>query len=184
MRSLCRRAGGKEQEAKEVGVRSLCRRAGGKEKEVKETSKRTQELSKMPGPSRASRARLEKVVCRVVGCVDREGNQIAMNRSSYKEHLLLKHPSENSNDPRGFCSKVQLKLDFSKSKKTGSNMQQKGQQENENQEQEKQHKEQEKEHLGQEKEHEGREEEQGLQGQQGVEGQLELDSPLECEVLQ
>ena len=85
-----------------------------------------------------------------------------MNRSSYKEHLLLKHPSENSNDPRGFCPKVQSKIDFSKSRKSGSNSKQKRQQEQENQDQDK-------EHEGREKEH--RQEEQGPQGQQEQENQ-------------
>ena len=84
----------------------------------------------MGGPSRA---RLEKVVCRVVGCVDKEGNQRTMNRSSYKEHLVLKHPNENCNNPSGYCSKQQPKLDFSKCKKSGSTSQQKSWQEKEQQ---------------------------------------------------
>ena len=173
----------------------------------------------MPGPSRA---RLEKVVCRVLGCTDKEGNHRAMNRSSYREHLILKHPSENSNDPRGFCSKVQSKIEFSKSRKSGSNIQQKDQkkgqqeqenqmQEKENQEQEKKNEEQEKENRQQEKENQEQEKENQEQEKKSQEqeketqeqekenqkqekenqeqekknqGQLELDSLVDCEVLQ
>ena len=125
----------------------------------------------MPGPSRA---RLEKVVCRVVGCVDKEGNQRSMNRSSYKEHLVLKHPSENCNDPGGFCSKIQPKLNFSKSKKSSSNIQQKSRQEQgeKDQGQEQQGQGQGKEKQGQgteqqglEKEQPGREKEQQGRGE-------------------
>ena len=59
-----------------------------------------------------SRSKGEVVVCRVIGCVNKEGNQKGMKRSSYKEHLTLKHPKETPNDPRGYCTKKQTTLNF------------------------------------------------------------------------
>ena len=61
--------------------------------------------SAMPGQN--SRAKEELVACRVSGCVDKEGNQKSLKRSSYKRHLMQKHPEENANDPRGYCEKRQ-----------------------------------------------------------------------------
>ena len=64
-------------------------------------------------------AKSQKITCRVPGCVDKQGNQRQMNRSSYKEHLISKHPSENPNDQRGYCVKTQQSIldSFSNSSK-------------------------------------------------------------------
>ena len=59
-----------------------------------------------------ARSKEEMVVCRVSGCVDREGNQKTMKRCSYKRHLINVHPTENASDPRGFCEKKQTVLSF------------------------------------------------------------------------
>ena len=64
----------------------------------------------MPGGT--NRKKQEKVVCRVLGCVDKHGARVEMNVQSYKDHLKRKHPEENPNDPRGYCTKKQLTLNF------------------------------------------------------------------------
>ena len=63
-------------------------------------------------PGKNARSKEEMVVCRVSGCVDREGNQKTMKRCSYKRHLINVHPTENASDPRGFCEKKQTVLSF------------------------------------------------------------------------
>lgn len=64
-------------------------------------------------PGEQSRSKAGEIVCRVAGCVDKEGNQRIFKLTSYKDHLKTKHPEENANDPRGFCSLIQPKINFS-----------------------------------------------------------------------
>ena len=66
----------------------------------------------MPGAQ--SRAKKESVTCQVAGCSHEKGSQTILLKSSYKAHLRLKHPNENENDPRGFCMKIQTKINFFK----------------------------------------------------------------------
>ena len=63
-------------------------------------------------PGKNARSKKEMVVCRVSGCVDREGNQKTMKRCSYKRHLINVHPTENASDPKGFFEKKQTVLSF------------------------------------------------------------------------
>ena len=66
----------------------------------------------MPGAQ--SRAKKESVTCQVAGCSHEKGSQTILLKSSYKAHLRLKHPNKNENDPCGFFTKIQTKINFFK----------------------------------------------------------------------